>query len=101
MPLSWVELLLLILAVYRLSRIVTKEDGPFSIFETLRYVTREHWVGELLECPLCFSVWASGLCVLLSLHPLGWWVILWLGVSGGAVLVHKVAKDVPNQNHKT
>ena len=48
------------LAVYRLSRMITDEEGPFAIFAKLRGAfPPTNWVGRGLECIMCVSVWVA------------------------------------------
>lgn len=53
-------LLLASLAVYRLSRMITDEEGPFSVFTTVRgWFPPVNWIGRGLECIMCLSVWVA------------------------------------------
>ena len=55
--------LLLALAVYRLSHMVTNEEGPFELFATLRDALggnqQATWVGRGIVCILCVSFWVE------------------------------------------
>lgn len=62
--------LLCTFGVWRLSRMIVKEDGPFYIFQRFRIfmgiVDEEDeppysttWYGTFFTCPLCVSVWIS------------------------------------------
>jgi len=83
------------LAVYRASRMIglDTEEGPFSIFQKWRnFLGQETWIGRGFHCPLCVSVWAA----LAAAIVLGWGLpvlhtcVLWFGLSGFAVILHKV-----------
>lgn len=83
----WLDLIVLALAVARLSRLFVSEDGPGHIFDKLRVwcgilydfdsgnrvVVRPHpraWLGDVLNCVYCFGVWASiGVWILYVISP--------------------------------
>lgn len=83
------SLLLLGLATYRLARLVTIDEGPFSIFFRLRYLMGVYDLGEngrpasvwgrAFECPHCIGIYAA--------------IILWAiqSTSGGTVVVAVLA----------
>ena len=77
-----------ILAVYRISRMVTLERGPFDLFTRMQHVgAAGGWVNDGLNCPLCVSFWVSmAAFVFLALGL--WWVLLPFALSGAATLLH-------------
>jgi hypothetical protein len=77
------------LAVYRLSRMVTDEEGPFMAFTKLRGLAKsDTWVGRGLECILCMSVWVALIAALYI--DLTWtWPLTWLALSSVTVLIRK------------
>jgi hypothetical protein len=77
------------LAVYRLSRMLTDEEGPFSMFVKLRNLAKpETWIGRGLACIICMSVWIA-LPVALWIDWTGDWWLTWLALSGVAVIIRK------------
>ena len=88
----WMALLLSVLAVYRLSYLIAKEDGPFDLFGILRgKIGQEKWFGRGLNCVLCISFW-------LSFLPAFWlfWgrpvniIVSWFGIAGAVLIAYKV-----------
>ncbi len=77
------------LAVYRLSRMLTDEEGPFMVFTKLRGLApTENWIGRGLECILCMSVWVAFIAALYI--DLTWTLPLtWLALSGVTVILRK------------
>jgi hypothetical protein len=73
------------LAVYRLAWLVAMDEGPFSLFATLRARVdplQRTWLGRGLNCPVCVSFWLA-----LALSWLGgplWW-LWWLALAGAAL----------------
>lgn len=49
--------IVLALATYRLTRLVTADTFPF---EKLRNEMHGSWFGKLITCPFCVSVWLGG-----------------------------------------
>jgi hypothetical protein len=90
-----VNLVLLALATWRLSSLVTREDGPGYVFARLRQRAGAYRPGELsslaegIICMWCVSVWAAaGLYALLRLAPaLAGWLLWPLAVSALVIFV--------------
>jgi len=77
------------LAVYRLSRMLTDEEGPFMIFTKLRGLAKpDTWVGRGLECIMCMSVWVA-LAVALYIDLTWTLPLTWLALSSVTVLIRK------------
>lgn len=104
-PLNWLARLLVYgLAVYRVTHMLWQERGPFDVFDWLRAragirVVSTYWIGrqeettervavgfwaELLNCPLCLSVWlATVATVALFLNCLVLDIVAtWLALAG-------------------
>lgn len=94
-------LLLLTLAVYRVSILITWEDAPYRVFYRFRlYLGRKAngggvvWgeLAELFHCPFCLGMWLSLLAAVLVG---GGWVnvlLMWFAISGGQHLLTAVTK---------
>lgn len=75
------------LAVYRVSRMITDEEGPFSVFAKLRgRYPPDTWIGRGLECIMCVSVWVA-LPFALALGKE--WPLTWPALSAVTVLIRK------------
>lgn len=72
---TWLDFVLLSLATWRLSSLITHEDGPFSMFEWIRrkagVVHGRELTGlaTLFSCVWCMSIWIGA--ALLPLAILG------------------------------
>jgi hypothetical protein len=87
--------LLALLGVYRLSHMIAIEDGPFDAFAEMRgKAGQRHWIGRGLHCPLCISFWlALGMAGGLVLSGLVFWGLIWLiwlGLAGGCLVIHRL-----------
>jgi len=82
-------LLIASLAVYRISRMISDEEGPFSVFTKLRGLAKpDSWTGRGLECLMCVSVWIA-LPIALWIDWAGDWALTWLALSAVTVLIRK------------
>lgn len=87
-------LLLASLAVYRVSRMIADEEGPWSVFVRLRAAAPpETWLSRGLECIMCVAVWVALpitiLIVLLGYTDVWLWPVTWLALSSVTVLIRK------------
>ena len=93
------EMILIILAVWRLTHLLSEEDGPFDIIFIIRKKAGTGFFGSLLDCFYCVSIWIA--------FPFGmwigenWWekIIMWLAFSGAACLLEQATtKNSRNTN---
>jgi len=94
---NWWTFIVASLAVWRLSVLVTEEEGPFSAFMLLRSKVdyyQHTWVGRGLNCFWCVSFW-------FGLAEAGVWAYITgasvvaaigtgLALSTAAILLHRV-----------
>jgi len=97
--LGLIDLFLLSLATWRLSRMVTEEDGPANVFRGMRErVGAEDngvampWdelssFGKIAQCPHCVSVWLAAALLLLRLISLPTYNLAVLSLFGSSVTV--------------
>lgn len=82
-------LVLSVFAVWRLTHLFNKEDGPFDIIFLLRKKAGENFFGKLMDCFYCLSIWMA--------LPFGIWlgqtwiekILVWLALSGAACLLEQ------------
>lgn len=81
--------LLAVLATWRVTHLITREDGPGGVFDrTRRWIGAGFW-GQLMDCFFCFSLWvAVAMAFFVAVHPAAW-VMSWLALSGGACLLER------------
>lgn len=98
-----------ILATYRVAMMVTREEGPFDVFDRLRARAnrltstrdpvqpnrlRSHWVARGISCPLCVSFWLSLLAAFLVTQVAGIAPVaafgLWLPIAGGCLFLFQI-----------
>jgi hypothetical protein len=88
-----VRFILSALAVYRVSFLIAREDGPWGVLRSLRSSAKGTMAGRLVACLNCLSVWIS--------LPFAWFVgtswiergVAWWALSGAAVLLDRATRD--------
>jgi len=100
-----VDFLILGLACWRLSKLITSEEGPFHVFHRIRELTGithdvdgnifkipDRVMAGIFSCVWCASIWIGfGLTALWFFEPR--WTVLGatpFAISAGAILVEKV-----------
>lgn len=79
------------LAVYRLSVMITNEYGPWDVFENLRnWLPKASMLGKLTRCPFCVSMWLGFVgALMLPYMGFGWYITTALALSAMATLLVK------------
>ena len=88
----WPKFCLAVLATWRLTHLLAHEDGPWDLIARLRQVLGSSWLGELMDCFYCLSLWIA---VPAALFVHGSWieiVFIWLAVSGGACILERTGQ---------
>lgn len=86
-------LVLGVLSVWRVTHLLAAEDGPWSFIAKLRQSIGNGFLGKLLDCFYCLSLWIS--------VPFAAWIgkswkeriFLWLGFSAGAILLERITNS--------
>jgi hypothetical protein len=88
----WFRLVIAVLATWRVSHLIAREDGPFDLILRLRARAGHGVVGALMDCPYCLSLWiAVPFAFWLTDMPVAW-CAAWLAISGGASLLERVTE---------
>ena len=77
------------LVIWRVTHLLSKEDGPWDVIYRFRKLAGAGFVGKLLDCFYCLSIWVA--------FPFGiwlgytWWekVLYWIALSGAACLLEQ------------
>ena len=87
------RLALAVLAVWRITHLLAREDGPWDTFRTLRGRTAGGLLGRLLACFYCLSVWvALPFALFVGTTPIEQFVAWW-AISGGAILLERATAE--------
>lgn len=79
-----------VLAVWRVTHLFWGEDGPGDVFVRLRKTAGSGFFAKLLDCFYCMSLWVAVPFALLLAASWTERVVLWLGLSGGAIMLERV-----------
>lgn len=83
------------LAVWRITHLFQAEDGPYDVIARLRRWAGDGFLGNLLDCFYCLSLWIAA--------PFAVWLgasipeklLLWPALSGAAILLERVTAPTP------
>lgn len=93
-PAAGLALVAGVLACWRVSHLVAREDGPFDVVLRARARAGTSVVGRLMDCPYCVSVWAAAPLAGWLVRRAGWRradvIPMWLAISGGACALERV-----------
>ncbi len=89
----WAMLVVAILATWRLTHLLAREDGPADLVVRLRSRLGAGWLGRAMDCFNCASLWVAA--------PVAWWlgtstadrVVLWLALSGAVCLLERARAE--------
>jgi len=87
------------LAVWRLTHLLAAEDGPFHLLAWLRRQAGSGFLGELMDCFYCLSLWVAAPFALVLGSTRREKLLLWPALSAVAILLNRfadrVAPDAP------
>jgi hypothetical protein len=89
----WARLVLGILATWRITHLLAKEDGPADLVVRFRARLGHGLAGKLMDCFECLSLWvAVPIAFFISRRPLEL-LLIWLALSGAACLLERVGQE--------
>jgi hypothetical protein len=90
---TWLRFVLAVLATWRVTHLLASEDGPANLIVRIRALLGASWVGSLLDCFYCLSLWiAAPAALFVSRDPVAW-LFTWLAISGGACLAERAIPE--------
>jgi uncharacterized membrane protein YhaH (DUF805 family) len=81
------------LATWRVTHLVAEEDGPADVVVRLRAQVGEGWLGDLLDCFYCLTVWVAAPIALVTVKRLRDTSMTWLALSGAACLLEQATRE--------
>lgn len=89
----WFRFVLAVLATWRVTHLLANEDGPGDVIVRVRGWLGERWIGKLMDCFNCLSLWiAAPMALFVSRQP-GEWFLSWLALSGAACLLERLREE--------
>jgi hypothetical protein len=90
---SFLPFLLATLATWRAAYLFAAEDGPGDVILRLRARLGRSFVGQLMDCFGCVSLWvAAPFAFFVASKPFDL-VVVWLALSGGAMLIERIKPE--------
>lgn len=86
----WPKVFLAILSTWRVTHLVVHEDGPWDLIARLRKVLGSSWLGQLMDCFYCLSLWVAAPAALFVCGSRLEILFVWLAVSGGACILERI-----------
>ena len=84
---------LAILATWRVTHLLAREDGPADIIVRFRGRLGGGFFGKLMDCFYCLSLWiAAPMAFYVSRAPLDW-LFVWLALSGAACVLERLGRE--------
>jgi hypothetical protein len=81
------------LATWRVSHLLASEDGPGDVVFHLRNYLSDSFLGQLMDCFGCISLWvAAPFALFVTRQPIEL-IVAWLALSGGAMLLERLNPD--------
>ena len=77
-------------AVWRLTHLLAREDGPWVVFRRFR---RGAVFGRMLACFYCLSIWVSFPFAFFLKGNLLETLVGWLALSGAAILLERMTRE--------
>jgi hypothetical protein len=83
------EMIIGILAVWRITHLLTSEHGPAGLLTRLRQRLGAGFWGDLVSCFYCLSLWTAAPAAWLAAGSWRQKLAAWLAFSGGAILLER------------
>jgi hypothetical protein len=90
-----------VLATWRVTHLLANEDGPAAVIARARRLLGNGFLGSLMDCFNCLSLWIAAPAALFLTHQLFPWMGWWLAISGGACLLERIGQKPMLIEHST
>lgn len=88
-----INFVLAVLAVWRVTHLLANEDGPADLVVKLRAALGNSFIGKLMDCFKCLSLWIAAPAALFVTRAPLLWFFVWLAISGAACLLQRAAQE--------
>ena len=88
----WFRFLIAILATWRVTHLLSSEDGPGDIIIRIRRRLGKSAWGQAMDCFYCLSLWTAAPVALVVCTEVSEFVPAWLAISGGACLLDRISR---------
>lgn len=89
----WLRFVLAVLATWRVTHLLAREDGPFDLIIRFRAWVGEGFIGSLMDCYQCLSIWvAVPMAFFVTQKPIDF-LVSCFAVSGAACLLERIGQE--------
>jgi len=89
----WPKFVLAVLATWRISHLLAKEDGPADFIVRIRGYCGDGVLGKLMDCVYCLSLWVAVPAAFYVSQRLLDVLLTWLAISGAACLLERIGQE--------
>jgi hypothetical protein len=79
----------IVIVVWRITHLISSEDGPFDLIIKLRKLLGNSFIGKLMDCFYCLSIWIGFFASFYAENNFEGVIILTIYYSGVAILLEK------------
>jgi hypothetical protein len=87
------RIVLAILATWRITHLLSSEDGPGDLVFHVRAKLGSGWAGRLMDCFYCLSLWVAAAIAVVVTRHFSDWALTWLALSAGACLLERATQE--------
>jgi hypothetical protein len=87
------KFVLAVLATWRVTHLLAKEDGPGDIIYRFRLWLGQTIAGKLMDCFNCMSLWVAVPAALFVSTRITEYLVSWLAISGAACLLEVLTQE--------
>jgi uncharacterized membrane protein len=84
------EYYVLVIVVWRITHLISSEDGPFDLIIKLRKQMGNSFIGKLMDCFYCLSIWIGFFAAWYAGNNITEIIILTFYYSGASILLEKL-----------
>lgn len=89
----WIRFALAVLATWRITHLLSSEDGPADLIARFRARLGSGLAGKLMDCFKCLSLWVSLATACFVGGTALEWLMTWLALSGAACLLERIGQE--------
>ena len=88
-PTQTEDIVVAVVLLWRITHLLQAEKGPFDLFMRFRSLAGNGFLGQLLDCFYCLSIWLAIPLAILAGDGWAQRLMLWPALSGGACLLER------------
>lgn len=87
------DFMLILFASWRITHLLSEEDGPFNVIYLLRKQLGQSFFGSLLDCFYCLSIWVTLPFGIGMGNDWSEKLLYWFALSGAACVLEKAISE--------